>query len=190
MAFDPFEMQKKMMSEWEKNLGKYIEKTMRQPEFMKLVAANMSSTLDLQAAIKKQTQSLLKNLSLATEDDLARLFETMNAVESRVLDIEERLDSMDLAGDPAVSSSTRTDFAKPESKNQSAGKSTDKKSTDEKSTSSQKTGGTGSPDAASGGGRNDTSKSRQTSSRARDLKSKIMTVTSSRRTSPKSGKKG
>lgn len=91
---NPFEMQKQMYEQWEKNLGKYIEETMRQPEFMKLVGRNLEATLDLQATIKKNLRSTLKTLSIPTEQDLEGLYRSVNDLESRSLDIEEAVEDL------------------------------------------------------------------------------------------------
>ncbi len=91
---NPFEMQKKMYEEWEKNLGKYLESTMRQPEFMKLVGRNLEATLDLQGAVKGHLQKALKTLAIPTEAELEGLYRTVNQLETKVLDLEEALEDL------------------------------------------------------------------------------------------------
>jgi hypothetical protein len=91
------EMNKKLFEEWEKNLGRYLEETMRQPEFMKLVGKNLESTLDLQTAVKTQVRKTLRSLSIPTDAELSSLYETVNNLESRLLDMEESLEDLGAA---------------------------------------------------------------------------------------------
>lgn len=86
---NPIEFQKKMFEEWEKSLGKYLEDTMRQPEFMKMVGKNLSTSMDFQGALKKNLQKWLKTWDVPTHDELAGLYKTVNSLESRVLDLED-----------------------------------------------------------------------------------------------------
>ena len=73
---NPFEMQKQMFQEWEKNLGKYLEATMRQPEFMKIVGKNLEATMDFQGAVKKQLQKALRAGGIPTDAQLAEMIAT------------------------------------------------------------------------------------------------------------------
>lgn len=95
MSFDPFEYQKKMVQEWEKNLAKYMDKTMRDPGFMQLVSRNMGASLDVQKMVKDQMQKGMASLSIPTSEDLKKIYTTLNRVESLLLDLEERMSDLE-----------------------------------------------------------------------------------------------
>jgi BMFP domain-containing protein YqiC len=95
MSFDPFEYQKKMVQEWEKNLAKYMDKTMRDPGFMQLVSRNLGTSLDVQKVVKDQMQKGLAGLSIPTSEDLKKVFTVLNRVESLLLDLEERVTDLE-----------------------------------------------------------------------------------------------
>lgn len=91
---NPFEQQKKLFEQWEKNLAQYLESTMRQPEFMKLVGKNLEATLDVQGAVKRQVKQTLKALSIPTDEDLGGLYRTVNDLETKVLDLQEEVEDL------------------------------------------------------------------------------------------------
>lgn len=88
---NPFEIQRQMLVEFEKSMGEAMTKTMREPGFMQLVAQNMGSTLDFRALLKTQVESTLKSLDLLTPKDAEVLYQTVHALETKVLDLEEQL---------------------------------------------------------------------------------------------------
>ena len=95
MSFDPFEYQKKMVQEWEKNLAKYMDKTMRDPGFMQLMSRNLGTSLDVQKMVKDQMQKGLAGLSIPTSEDLKKIYTVLNRVESLLLDLEERVQDLE-----------------------------------------------------------------------------------------------
>jgi hypothetical protein len=101
-AMNPFEVQKKMFEEWERNLASYLDKTMRQPEFMQLVGRNLELAMTLQGAVKGHVQKALKALAVPTEEELAGLYRTVNDLESRMLDLEEELEDLKEAAGAAA----------------------------------------------------------------------------------------
>lgn len=94
MNFDPFSMQKKMFDEWEKSTAEYVDKVMRDPSFMKTISQNMGTTLDMQDAIKQQTNKVLESMNVPTEDSLDGLYKTVHNLETRMLDFEEKIDDL------------------------------------------------------------------------------------------------
>ena len=91
MAFNPFEFQRQMFTEFEKSMAEYLQKTMRDPEFMKLVAQGMQGALDYRGTMKVQIEQVLKTLQLPTEASQEKLYGTLHDMESRVLDLEEQV---------------------------------------------------------------------------------------------------
>lgn len=83
-----------MFAEFEKNLGEYLQKTMRDPTFMKMVAKNMSTNLDMRSVVKKQLDSMLQTLDVPTQESMANLYRTVHNLETRMLDLEEEVEEL------------------------------------------------------------------------------------------------
>ncbi len=94
MSFNPFDMQKQMFAEFEKNLGEYVQKTMREPVFMKLVAKSMATNLDMRSVVKKQLEKMLRSLDVPTQENMANLYRTVHNLETRMLDLEEKVEDL------------------------------------------------------------------------------------------------
>lgn len=92
MTFNPFDMQKTMFAEFEKGLGQYLEKTMRDPAFMKVVSQSMAAQLDVRGQVKEQLESILKGLDVPTQSTLEGLYQTVHNLETRLLDLEETVE--------------------------------------------------------------------------------------------------
>lgn len=121
---NPFEIQKKMFEEWERNLASYLEKTMRQPEFMQLVGRNLEMATTLQGAVKGHVQKALKALSVPTEEELTGLYRTVNDLETRMLDLEEQLEDLapPRAAAPAAAPAPQVKRAASKQANRKAGR--------------------------------------------------------------------
>ena len=94
MDFNPFDMSRQMMKEFEQGFSEYMEKTMRNPYFMKMVAKNMNASLDFQSMLKKHIATVLKTLGMPDEDSMSRLYQTVHNLETRLLDMEEQFDDL------------------------------------------------------------------------------------------------
>lgn len=94
MAFNPFEFQRQMFVEFEKSMGEYLQKTMRDPEFMKLMARGMDGALDYRGVMKTQIEATLKTLQLPTEESQEKLYGTIHGMETRLLDLEEEVQDL------------------------------------------------------------------------------------------------
>ncbi len=94
MSFNPFDMQRQMMKEFEQGFSEYVEKTIRDPFFMKMVAQNMNTSMDFQGMIKKQIATVLKTLGMPDEDSMTRLYQTVHNLETRLLDMEEQFEDL------------------------------------------------------------------------------------------------
>ena len=110
MAFNPFDFQKQMFVEFEKTMGEYLQKTMRDPEFMKLMARGMEGAMDYRSALKSQVEATLKTLNVPTEESQEKLFQTLHGMETRILDLEEEVQELRqsvLQGVQALSAATK-----------------------------------------------------------------------------------
>ncbi len=94
MNFNPFDMSRQMMKEFEQGFSEYMEKTMRDPYFMKMVAKNMNASLDYQSMLKKHIATVLKTLGMPDEDSMSSLYQTVHNLETRLLDMEEQFEDL------------------------------------------------------------------------------------------------
>ena len=94
MSFNPFDIQKQVFGDFEKNIGEYLQKTMREPAFMKIVAQNMSASLDVRGLIKEQLEKVLKGLDIPTNTTMEGLYKTVHDLETRLLDLEEQVEDL------------------------------------------------------------------------------------------------
>ncbi len=94
MEFNPFDFQRQMFADYEKNASELLAKTMREPAFMRLVAQSMGSALDLHALTRSQVEAALKALDLPTQETVEALYQTVHRLESRVLDLEEQIEDL------------------------------------------------------------------------------------------------
>jgi hypothetical protein len=83
-----------MMAAFEKNLGEFLAKTMRDPTYMQLVAKNMESSLDVRGAVKAQIERAMKAFNIPTEESMGGLYQTVHNLETRLLDLEEKVDDL------------------------------------------------------------------------------------------------
>jgi outer membrane biosynthesis protein TonB len=65
---------------------------MREPAFMQLVARQMEGSLDLRGLVRSQFEKAAKSLNIPTEDSMSGLYQTVHNLETRLLDLEEKLD--------------------------------------------------------------------------------------------------
>lgn len=99
------DMTKKMYAEWEKNLGSYFDKTLRDQGFLKIVSDQISTSLDFQKEIQAQTSKMLQAFSIPTEESLEGLYKTVNNLEMRLMDVEARI--ADLTEELAVAKASQ-----------------------------------------------------------------------------------
>lgn len=95
MVFDPFEINRKLFSEWEKKLAEFMDKRMRDPDFMKIVGQGMAATMDAKSAIDARLDEWFRTLSLPTKNDIEKLWVTVNAIETRLIDLEDRVAALE-----------------------------------------------------------------------------------------------
>jgi|GEM_PF-1052849 len=91
MSFDPFNYQKEMFKQMESGFSEMMHKMMREPSFMQTLSKNMGSMLDVEGMIRKHVDSVLKAYKIPTQEDLSLVLETVNRLESSLLDMEEAL---------------------------------------------------------------------------------------------------
>lgn len=86
-----WEMWKKGFYAWEDTTAKYLEKWMKSPLLLGPSGAMLGNAMKAKAAYDKAASSWVGNLGLATKRDQERALHTLNQLESRMIDMEERL---------------------------------------------------------------------------------------------------
>jgi BMFP domain-containing protein YqiC len=95
MVFDPFEINRKLFSEWEKKLAEFMDKRMRDPDFMKVVGQGITATMDAKSHIDARLEEWFRTLNLPTKDDMEKVWTTVNALETRLIDLEDRVAALE-----------------------------------------------------------------------------------------------
>lgn len=98
-GIDPFELVRRTTDLVEKAVGDFLERRMRDPEAMKLMGQATSLGLDMKRQMLGVLEHVHRAVDLPTRRDVEALSASINSIESRLIDIEDRLD--DLAGESA-----------------------------------------------------------------------------------------
>lgn len=86
-----WEMWKKGFYAWEDATAKYMEKWMRSPLLLGPSGTMLGGAMKAKAAYDKATASWVGNLGMATKRDQERALHALNQLESRMIDLEEKL---------------------------------------------------------------------------------------------------
>ena len=104
MVFNPLDFNKGLFDQVEKIIAEFFEKRMRDPEFMQIFNKGMALSLEAKTALDARVEELLKAMNLATRKDLEAIFTTLNGLETRVIDLEDKVQAAcDLARSPMSS---------------------------------------------------------------------------------------
>ena len=76
---------------WENATAQYAEKLMKSPLVLTPGGAMLSAAMKLKAASDKTAATFWGNLGLPTKRDQERTLHALNQIQSRLLDLEERL---------------------------------------------------------------------------------------------------
>jgi hypothetical protein len=82
---------KKGFDAWENATAKYTEHWMKSPMVLGPMGTLLGSTMKAKAAYDKAVAAWVGSLGMATKRDQERTLHTLNQLESRLLDLEERL---------------------------------------------------------------------------------------------------
>jgi len=90
---NPWEIYKKWFNAWEGATAQYMETVLKSPLVLESGGAWLSAMMKTKTAGDKLTAGLWGSLGLPTKRDQERALHKLNQLESRLLDIEERLTS-------------------------------------------------------------------------------------------------
>ena len=83
---------KKAFYAWEDATAKYTEKVMESPLVLAPSGLLLGSAMKAKAAYDRRAAELMGNLGLATKRDQERSLHVLNQLESRLIDLEEKLE--------------------------------------------------------------------------------------------------
>jgi hypothetical protein len=86
-----WETWKKAFYTWEDNTAKLMEEWLKSPLLLAPSGMMLGGAMKAKAALDKQTASFVGNLGLATKRDQERSLHALNQLESRLIDLEEKL---------------------------------------------------------------------------------------------------
>jgi hypothetical protein len=89
-----WEMWKKGFDAWENATAKYVEQWMKSPLLLGPSGMMLGSAMKAKAQYDKATSQMVGSMGLATKRDQERALHTLHQLESRLLDLEERLDEV------------------------------------------------------------------------------------------------
>jgi hypothetical protein len=83
---------KKGFDAWENATAKYLEQAMKSPLLLGPSGILLGSAMKAKAAYEKAASQWVASMGFATKRDQERSLHALNQLESRLLDLEERLD--------------------------------------------------------------------------------------------------
>lgn len=90
-AFNPWESYKKLFYTWESATATYLEQLLRNPLVLQPAGGMLTAVMKAKAATDKARTSWWGNMGLPTKHDQERTLHKLNQLESRLMDLEERL---------------------------------------------------------------------------------------------------
>jgi len=91
MSWDEF---KKGFDAWESKTAEWLELWMKSPLVLEPMGAALSASMRLKAARERAMAAWWAAMGLPTKVDQERTLHALNQLESRLLDLEERLETM------------------------------------------------------------------------------------------------
>ncbi len=104
-----WDLWKKSFDAWEDTTARLLESWMRSPFILEPSGAVLSATMRLKAASDQAASAFWASLGLPTKRDQERTLHAINQLETRLLDLEERLESARAAAAPLKPPARRKD---------------------------------------------------------------------------------
>jgi hypothetical protein len=89
---NPWELWKKGFEAWEKTTAEYLEVVLKSPAVLGPAGSLLTAAMKTKSASDRAVASLWGALGLPTKRDQERALHKLNTLESRLLDLEERLE--------------------------------------------------------------------------------------------------
>lgn len=94
---NPWDLWKKGFDAWESATAQYLEAWLRSPALLEPSGALLSAAMRAKAGSDRVQATLWGALGLPTKRDQERALHALNQLQSRLIDLEERLESQDRA---------------------------------------------------------------------------------------------
>ena len=88
---NPWELYKKYFNVWESATAQYMEHWLKSPMILEPAGAWLSASMKLKAKADQGAATFWGNLGLPTKRDQERSLHKLNQLESKLLDLEEKL---------------------------------------------------------------------------------------------------
>lgn len=88
---NPWQLWKRGFDAWEKTTAEYFDQVLENPSVLGPAGAVLSATMKAKAATDRLAARFWGGLGLATKRDQERALHKLNQLESKLLDLEDRL---------------------------------------------------------------------------------------------------
>jgi polyhydroxyalkanoic acid synthase PhaR subunit len=95
MFMDPTLMGKEYFEQVEKLFVNKLKETLKDPEFLSVVNQGIDMNLENKKNVNDSVKNYLKSLNMPTREDIARVLQYMQAIESRIISMEEKLEDLE-----------------------------------------------------------------------------------------------
>ena len=92
---DPWKTWKKGFDAWEQSTAKLVETCLRSPLLLGPTGALLSAAMRTRARVNESLAEAWGGMGLSTKRDQERALHALNQIQSRLMDIEERLEDLE-----------------------------------------------------------------------------------------------
>jgi polyhydroxyalkanoic acid synthase PhaR subunit len=95
MFMDPTLMGKEYFEQFEKLFVNKLKETLKDPEFLSVMNQGIDIGLENKKNINESVKNYLKSLNVPSRDDIARVLQYLQAIESRLISLEEKIEDLE-----------------------------------------------------------------------------------------------
>lgn len=95
MFFDPTSFGKDYFDEMNKKFIEQFNQALRNPSFLSEMSKQMASGIESKKVVDDSMKKYLEAMNLPTRDDIDKIMQYLQAVESRIVGIEEKLEDIE-----------------------------------------------------------------------------------------------
>jgi polyhydroxyalkanoic acid synthase PhaR subunit len=95
MFMDPSLMGKEYFEQMEKMFTSKLKEALKDPEFLTVMNQGMETGLGSKKNINDSVKNYLKSLNMPTRDDIARVLQYLQAIESKIIGLEEKIEDLE-----------------------------------------------------------------------------------------------
>lgn len=95
---NPFDFGKSMFETWEKTMAESLERLTHDESFLKNMGNAVSNSLDLKKQFEENLEKYLRAINMPTKSDLERMLGYLHRIETKLLDLEDKIDEFHSKG--------------------------------------------------------------------------------------------